>query len=203
MLGDSRFDAADTDTWNMVRRGLVALLTVVAFVPSLGHPAAAASAAYRPDAFIKLCGVNSGCLIDPLPHPWVGNNVYNETGYHQKVHHSLDNGRGIRFWINFQNDGTQTDTYSLNGCKGNKNFEILQVIVGKVKVPTGPYEAPHIEDQFKADTWKVKLQPGAHVAITLNILTDNPNLTYNCPMTITSAGDPTKQDTVVASITTF
>jgi hypothetical protein len=91
----------------------------------------------------------------------------------------------------------------LNGCTGNKNFQILQVIVRKVKVPTGPYEAPHIEDQFKADTWKTTLRLGAHIAITLNILTVNPNLTYNCPMTITSAGDPTKQDTVVASITTF
>jgi hypothetical protein len=195
--------AVGADTFSMVRRGLVVLFAVVALAPSFTQTARAGSPAYRPDAFIKLCGVNSGCLIDPLPHPWVGNNVYNTSGYQQKVHHSLDNGRGIRFWITFQNDGTQKDTYSLDGCKGDPNFKILQVIVGKVKVPTGPYEAPHIEDQFKADTWHVTLKPGGHVAITLNILTDNPNLTYNCPMTITSAGDPTKQDTVVASITTF
>ena len=147
----------------MVRRSLVTLLAVAAFAPVFVQPVAAAAAApaYRPDAFLKLCGVNSGCLIDPLPHPWVGNNIYNTSGYHQKVHWRLDNGRGIRFWITFQNDGTQTDTYSLDGCKGNKHFQILQVIVGKVKVPTGIWEAPHIEDQFKADTWTVTLKPGA------------------------------------------
>lgn len=183
----------------MTLLALVALSGV--FAPSQG--AAASPPAYRPDAFLKLCGVNSGCLIDPLPHPWVGNNTYNKTGYHQTVHWRLDNGRGIRFWITFQNDGTQTDTYALHGCTGNKHFKILQVIVGKVKVPTGPWEAPHIEDKFKANTWKTTLKAGEKIAITLNILTTDPNLTYRCPMTITSQGDPTKQDTVIAAIATF
>jgi hypothetical protein len=191
----------------MVRRYLVTLLIVAAFSP-MGLPSAGATstAPYRPDAFIKLCGVNSGCLIDPLPHPWVGNNIYNTTGYHQKVHHRLDNGRGIRFWITFQNDGTQTDTYSLHGCKGNKNFQILQVLIGKYKVPTGPYEAEHIEYQFKHNTWTFSLKSGAHIAITLNFLTYDPSdsgLSYRCPMTVTSMGDPTEQDTVVAAMTMY
>ena len=191
----------------MVRRSLATLFAVAALSAWLAPSASAgAAASYRPDAFIKLCGVNTGCLIDGLPHPWVGNNIYNTSGYRQKVHHRLDNGRGIRFWITFQNEGTQPDTFSLHGCKGNKNFKILQVIVGKVKVPTGVHEKPHIEDQFRANTWTVALQPGAHVAITLNILTYDPSdsgLTYNCQMTITSQGDPTKKDTVVASMTMY
>jgi len=188
----------------MLRRALVTVIALVTLLPAYAPSTAHATApAYRPDAYLKLCGVNSGCLIDPLPHPWVGNNVYNTTGNHQKVHWRLDNGRGIRFWITFQNDGTQTDTYSLDGCRGNKHFKILQVIVGKVKVPTGPYEAPHIENQFKADTWTTKLKPGKKVAITLNVLTTDPNLTFRCPMTITSQADPTQHDTVIAAITTF
>jgi hypothetical protein len=186
----------------MMKRSLVMLLVLAAFSQMLVAPAGASAAPYRPDAFIKLCGVNVGCLIDPLPHPWFGKNIYNTTGYHQKVHHRLDNGRGIRFWITFQNDGTQTDTYSLDGCTGTKHFKILQVLVGKWKVPVG-IDAEHIDYQFKHDTWKFTLKAGAQIAITLNILTDDPNLTYRCPMTITSQGDPTKQDTVVAITTTY
>jgi hypothetical protein len=76
------------------------------------------------------------------------------------------------------------------------------VLVGTWKVPIG-IDAEHIDYQFKHDTWKFTLKPGAHIAITLNFLTDNPGLTYRCPMTITSQADPTKQDTVVAITTTF
>ena len=31
---------------------------------------------YRPDAWIKLCGLSTGCTIDPPPHPWRGRGVY-------------------------------------------------------------------------------------------------------------------------------
>jgi hypothetical protein len=191
----------------MVRRSLVTLLVVAAFAPVLLPQAGAAATApaYKVDAFLKLCGVNTGCLIDPLPHPWVGNNIYNTTGYRQKVHHRLDNGRGIRFWITFQNEGGQTDTYSLQGCKGNKNFQILQVLIGKYKVPMG-VDATHIDDQFKHNTWTFTLKPGGHIAITLNILTYDPSdsgLSYRCPMTVTSQGDPTQQDTVIAAMTMY
>jgi hypothetical protein len=186
----------------MVKRSVVTVLVVAAFSQTIVSHVGASAPRYRPDAFIKLCGVNSGCLIDPLPHPWHGNNIYNTTGYHQKVHHRLDNGRGIRFWITFQNDGTETDTYSLDGCTGNKNFEILQVLIGKWKVPMR-LDAMHIDYKFKHDTWTFTLKPGAQIAITLNFLTDNPGLTYRCPMTMTSLADPTKHDTVVAITTTF
>jgi len=203
MAGSLKLSGLALDSGTMFRRALLTLFAVAAFAPMAGHTAAVAGPpAYRPDAFIKLCGVNSGCKIDPLPHPWVGNNIYNTTGYHQKVSHRLDNGRGIRYWITFQNDGTQTDTYSLNGCTGNQHFKILQVLVGKWKVPIG-MDAEHIDYQFKHDTWTFKLQPGAHIAITLNFLTDDPNLTYTCPMTVTSHGDPTAKDRVVAITTTF
>lgn len=190
----------------MLKRSLVTLLVVAACSPMLVASAGATSAPpYRPDALIKLCGVNTGCLIDPLPHPWFGNDIYNATAYHQTVHHRLDNGRGIRFWINFQNDGTQTDTYSLQGCTGNKDFKILAVLVGKYKYPIG-VEAEHITWKFIHNTWKFTLKPGAHIVITLNFLTvdaKDVGLTYRCPMTITSKIDPTKHDTVAAVMTTY
>jgi hypothetical protein len=194
-----------SDKTTMLKRAVISILAVAAMSQMAAAPVGAASESYRPDAFIKLCGVNVGCLIDGLPHPWVGKNIYNTTGRHQKIHHRLDNGRGIRFWITFRNDGTQTDTYTLDGCTGNKNFQILQVLVGKFKVPIG-VDAEHIDYQFKHDSWTFKLKPGKQIAITLNILTvdrKDLGLTYRCPMTVTSQGDATKQDTVVAIMTTY
>ncbi len=90
----------------------------------------------------------------------------------------------------------------MDGCTGNPHFKILQVLVGKWKVPIG-IDAEHIDYKFKHDAWTFKLKPGRHIAITLNFLTDDPGLTYSCPMTVTSQGDPSKQDTVVAITTTF
>jgi hypothetical protein len=47
------------------------------------------------------------------------------------------------------------------------------------------------------------MKPGARIAITLNMVTVNPNLHYRCPVTITSEGDPAKSDTVAVEIKTF
>ena len=164
--------------------------------------AGASAPAYRPDAWIKLCGVNTGCAIDPLPHPWHGKNVYNTTAWHQTARERLDNGRGVRYWIMFQNDGTQSDTFLVHGCKGTKNFQILAVIVGEYKYPVGA-GSTHITQEFIDNTATFTVAPGKHVAITLNILTHDPNLTYRCAVTITSSGDPTLKDTVAAVTTSF
>ena len=187
----------------MVKRSLLVLLVVGVAAQVLVAPAAqAASLKYRPDAWIKLCGQSTGCTINPPPHPWLGNNIYNSTGYHQKIFQKIDNGEGVRYWINFQNDGTQKDTYLLHGCKGTKNFLINAVLVGKYKVPQG-VGVDHITKQFIHNTYKFTLKPGKHLAITLNIVTVNANRHYTCPVTITSQGDSTKTDTVAAVMKTF
>jgi hypothetical protein len=50
---------------------------------------------------------------------------------------------------------------------------------------------------------EVHTEAGQTHRLTLNFLTDDPWLTYSCPMTVTSQGDSSKQDTVVAITTTF
>ena len=50
--------------------------------------------AYRPDAWIKLCGLSTGCTINPPPHPWHGNNRYNSTAKKQTVSVRMEDGEG-------------------------------------------------------------------------------------------------------------
>jgi hypothetical protein len=188
------------DTVDMLRRSLLVLLALALCPPQA--PARAAAEPYRPDAWIKLCGQSTGCVIDPLPHPWLGKDRYNTTAYHQTHRDRIDNGEGIRYWITFQNDGTEADTYRVNGCAGTKEFRVLAVIVGKHKAPIG-WGSVHITDEFRHDTATFDLAAGAKVAITLNIVTDNPGFTYRCPVTIVSQADPTKKDTVAAVMTSF
>ncbi len=193
------------DTVGMVRRSLFVVLAILVWAPTtMSVSSAAAAKPYRPDAWIKLCGQSTGCTIDPLPHPWLGKDVYNTTGYHQTHRDRIDNGEGIRYWLTFQNDGTQADTFRVNGCRGTKNFRILAVIIGRYKVPVGAGSI-HITDAFRNDTATFDLAPDERVTITLNFITGDQSvgLTYRCPVTIISQGDPTKKDTVAAEMTSF
>ena len=159
---------------------------------------------YRPDAWIKLCGQSTGCTIDPLPHPWRGNDVYNTTGARQQVRVRIDDGEGVRFWITLQNDGVLADTFTVRGCKGNPRFRINAVLMGKHKVTS--WAARHITKQFKAGTATFHF-PGSgtpkRVVVTLNIVTKTPGLSYRCPITVISGGPTPVKDTVVATMTTF
>lgn len=159
---------------------------------------------YQPDAWIKLCGLSTGCVIDPLPHPWHGKDVHNSSGVHQKVSVKIDDGEGVRFWILIQNDGVFNDTFTLHGCKGNPRFRINAVLIGKVKAPGfGPTV---ITKQFKRGTYTFDF-PGSsskkNVVFTLNIVTKTPGLTYRCPITVVSGGPTPVKDTVLAVMTTY
>lgn len=159
---------------------------------------------YQPDAWIKLCGLSTGCTIDPLPHPWRGKDVYNATGAKQTVNHLIDDGEGVRYWITIQNDGALADTFTVHGCKGTPRFIINAVLIGKHKLPD--WRAENITKAFKRGTYTVDL-PGSgtpkRLVFTLNIVTVSPGLTYRCPITVTSGGPTPVQDTVAVTITTF
>ena len=186
-----------------MKRTLLALVVVGLAAQAFVVPSAnAGSPPYRPDAWIKLCGQSTGCTINPLPHKWKGNNIYNANAKGQTIDQRIDNGEGVWYWLTFQNDGTSKDTFDLTGCTGNKNFQILRVLIGKYKVPVG-VSAVHITRQFIHSNYKFHLNPGAHVAITLNMVTGKPNLHYRCPVSITSEGDSSLSDTVAVTITSF
>jgi Divergent InlB B-repeat domain len=164
------------------------------------------SRSYRPDAWIKLCGLSTGCKIDPLPHPWRGKDVHNTSGRRQTVAVRMEDGEGVRFWTSLQNDGALADTLVVHGCKGNRRFRVSHVTLGKQKRPDAG--ATEITRKFKEGTAEFSFPPSSHNkrrVFTLNILapTTAEGVSYSCDITIHSQGDPTARDTVVAKMTTY
>ena len=163
---------------------------------------AAGPASFRPDGWIKLCGQSLGCAIDPLPHPWLGKNIYNTTGRKQTVAVDVNEGEGVRFWITLENDGSQADTLGVQGCSGNRTFEVNRVLLGKHKRQDAG--ATDLTKRYKRGTLTFDLDPGQRVVFTLNIITHfDKGVTYLCDTAVHSQNDPTALDTVVAKMTTF
>jgi hypothetical protein len=204
----------DRHTRSSARWGRVAAVAVTTalFVSVLAWqgagPAVATTlqATYRPDAWIKLCGLSTGCTIDPLPHPWLGDDIYNTTGARQKIAVRLDDGEDVRFWLTLQNDGAQKDTFIVDGCRGNHLFVIIAVKVGFLTRPN--WRPPDITEGFKNGTATFDFPPsseGKRVPLTLAFIapTTAEGVTYRCPITIRSQSDPSVSDTVVAIMTTY
>ena len=161
---------------------------------------------YRPDAWIKLCGLSTGCTINPLPHPWRGRNVYNTTGRKQTVAVRMQDGEGVRFWITLENDGALADTLVVQGCQGNRRFVVNHVVLGKHKRPDAG--ATEITRRFKDGTAEFSFPPSSERrrrVFTLNMLapTTAEGVSYRCRITVSSQGDPTLKDAVVAKMTTY
>ena len=168
------------------------------------RPGAGALAPFRPDQWITLCGLSTGCTIHPPPHPWRGNGVYNSTGWRQRVTVRMEDGEGVRFWLRLETDGTERDTIRVRGCRGTRRFVINAVLVGKHKRPN--WRARNITQGFRNGTATFDLAgPSARKFLTLNIVapTTAEGVTWRCPVTISSESDPSLRDTVVAIITTF
>ena len=193
----------------MSRRALLPLLAVTVAASLSCGPAGATSRTtetYRPDAWIKLCGLSTGCTIRPLPHPWHGNDRYNTTGAGQTISVRMEDGEGVRFWIAIDNDGSSADTIVVQGCQGNRRFKVNRVVLGKVKRPDA--SATKVTNKFLDGTLSFDMPKGSqeqHKFFTLNIIapTTAEGVTYHCRMTITSEGDDTLTDKVVAVMTTY
>src|SRR5882762_7402309 len=100
---------ADSNTRSSVHRrarGSAAIAMLLLFFSIGGEaPAGARTPAYRPDAWIKLCGTGDTCRHAP-PHHYRGQDVYNHTGASQTANSGVEEENDIRFWILFQNDGS-------------------------------------------------------------------------------------------------
>jgi hypothetical protein len=161
---------------------------------------------YRPDAWIKLCGQSTGCVINPPPHPWRGRNVYNGNGARQTISQAIDNGEGVRFWIVAQNDGAAADTIRVQGCKGDRYFPVNKVLMGQQKRPH--YGTQNVTNEFKNGTLSFDFGPSSQnqrKVFTLNVVT-SPKAAgkkYRCPITMSSQGNPALSDTVVAVMSSF
>jgi hypothetical protein len=160
------------------------------------------SAESRPDGWIKLCGLSLGCVIDPLPHPWLGRDVHNATGRRQTVKVDINEGEGVRFWVTIQNDGSVADTIRVQGCRGNRTFELNRVLLGKHKRQDAGAE--DLTNGYRNGTLTFDLDPNETEVFTINIITHfDKGVTYECVTRFTSAADPDAEDVVVAEMTTY
>lgn len=173
--------------------------------PSATTPATSVvngASSFRSDEWIKLCGLSTGCVIDPPPHPWLGRDVYNTTGRRQTVSVDIDEGEGVRFWITVENDGTEADTLVVQGCQGTRYFEVNRVVLGKRKRPDASYV--DVTRRYKRGTLTFELESGDTAVFTLNIVTNTvKGETYRCLTTVHSENDSASEDTVVATMTTY
>lgn len=182
----------------------VLALVLAGAVLVMATPAAAAD--YQADAWIKLCGLSTGCTIDPLPHPWKGRDVYNTSGAKQTVAVRMEDGEGVRFWITVENDGDQADTITVDGCPGTHRFKVNAVLMGKHKRPD--WRATNVTKRFREGTLEFSFPPGSQggkKVFTLNIIapTTAEGVTHRCLVTMRSAGRWAALDTVVAKMTTY
>jgi hypothetical protein len=159
----------------------------------------------RPDEWIKLCGLSTGCTIHPsgVTRHWLGNGVYNRTGRMQQIAVEIDDGEDARWWIMVENDGADTDTLVVDGsrCRGTRVFEVRHVLLGKQDRPSSA--ATDVTRKFKQGTLTFDLDAGESKVFTVLVVTHEPGVTYVCPITTHSENDSTLLDTVVAKMTTF
>jgi hypothetical protein len=189
---------------SMMRRmtlSLVAALILASFPASEAASTSVGGRAYQPDGWIKLCGQSLGCTIDGLPNPWKGRNIYNQTARRQTLSDAINEGEGIRYWITLQNDGTRRDTFAVNGCRGNPDFEVNRVLLGKHK-----RQDPGARDltrRYRSDRLSFTLDAGERVVFTLNIITGSrKQQRYECRTAFTSQ-ESGRQDVVAARMSTF
>jgi hypothetical protein len=189
-----------------MRRHLTTLLAAIIGASALVGVTPAAAAEHQADAWIKLCGLSTGCTINPPPHPWKGRDVYNTTAAKQKVSVRLEDGEGARFWIAVQNDGDQPDTLTVRGCKGTRHFTLNAVLMGKHKRPD--WRARNVTKAFKRGTLAFDFPPAAEAkkkVFTVNIIasTHREGISYTCTISVRSAGSAEARDVVAARLTTY
>jgi hypothetical protein len=141
-----------------------------------------------------------------LPHPWLGDGIYNASGLRQKIAVRMEDGEDVRFWLTLQNDAEQADTFVVKGCRGTPRFRIIAVKIGFLKRPD--WRPKDITAGFKNGTATFDLPPaseGKRIPLTLAFIapTTAEGVTYRCPITIRSQTDPSVSDTVVAIMTTY
>lgn len=160
----------------------------------------------RPDAWIKLCGLSTGCTIHPpgVTRHWLGNGVYNTSGRRQRIAVDINEGEDARWWIMVENDGADSDVLVVDGsgCRGTNVFEVRRVLLGKQKRPNAG--ATDVTRMFKRGTLSFDLGPGERKPFTVLVVTHEvKGVTYECRITVHSQTDPTSVDTVVGEMTTY
>jgi hypothetical protein len=121
---------------------------------------------------------------------YAGNNIYNSTGSKQTKTQSTTAGHTVLFQVKIENDGNESDVYSLLGSASSTGFAVTYLI-GTTdvtsKVKAGTYQFPLGSGQTKLLTVRVAVSKAKATSKTVSV-------------TVTSVHDPTKEDVVKAVV---
>jgi hypothetical protein len=136
---------------------------------------------YRPDALIG--GAKTG--------PFRGNGVYNLTGTSQTFARAVTPGTTSTFWIEVQNDGNLTDTFSLKGPAAPAGFTVT-------------YKVGTTGETAAVEGGAYRQLLGSHASFLLQVIvgvktTTSAGTTFAPKVTVASRGNVTKKDVVLAS----
>lgn len=146
----------------------------------------ATAPAYRPDGLVSTSNT-TGFLGDDLRQ--------GEAGQTKKV--KVARGRSKTFFIRGQNDGDDTDSLRVKGCKSSTGFTVtyLRGASGSTSITNavvkGTYVLAHVEpDEHVTLRAKIKVLSRARIGSA-----------KSCRIVLTSTGDPTQMDAVIAKVT--
>lgn len=141
---------------------------------------------YRPDGRIKLSSSAT----------YLGDGIYNLTGSGQTASTKVRAGRAKTFSIEAQNDGNRSDRFQLVGCAGPRGFTVQYL--------EGAAGTTDITAAVKGGTYETLSVAGGTSTTIRAILkaksTARSGAAGACTVTATSVTDPSKQDTVKASV---
>ena len=126
---------------------------------------------------------------------FVGDGVYNPTGAHQKKTATVAVGKTKTFYVTIQNDGLNTDTFTITGATGSADFSAKYIDQSGLNVTA----------DVVAGTYSTgNLAPGAETTIRLRVRVKKSAIAGNqrsFKVTTRSASDSTVKDAVKAVVT--
>jgi hypothetical protein len=133
---------------------------------------------HKPDAWIGFAS------------KYVGNNVYNTTGSNQTKTEKTIPGKTLSFSLRVENDGTDTDTYTLKGAGSATGYTVSYF-----------YGTIDYTNKVTSGTYSFSLAPGAYKSLSMKVkVTSKGKNAWSGLIEVTSGHDPSKQDDVKAAI---
>jgi len=129
---------------------------------------------HKPDAWVGVGG------------NYVGNNVYNSTGSNQTKTVKTKAGTTVSFAVRIENDGTDADSYTVNGGGPAKGYTVGYFVGAAdytTKVQNGSYTFTLSPGQYKTVTMRVSVKSSAGAS-------------WSSLVKVTSGHDPSKVDAV-------
>ena len=192
----------------MRRRSTLPILLALSTAASMLVGVTPASAAdFQADAWIKLCGLSTGCTIDPLPAPVEGPRRLQHDRRKQTVAVRMEDGEGVRFWITVENDGDSGRHHHRRRVPRHAAVQGQRRADGQAQA-AGLAGGQRHEARSSEGTLEFSFPPrteGKRKVFTLNIIapTTAEGVSRRCVITMRSAADPGADDTVVAKMTTY